>query len=302
MAKKAAAPVKKKSKPVAKRKPAAPKKKVAAKKAPAPKKKAAAKKKPPAPPKKVAPKKKPAAAKPKAKAKPKAAPVRKADAARDAFLLDTGLRRAAAWGTWGDVHPDVITHLLNPALMGGPRWPAMRQAYRVVRRGGETLLASDGLSDPFDPGEGPQDRNGHGLEVYAVSPERIEPVTPSWLFDLVWNAAQLAAGRGDLTSLLDELGPISTELYDVRIPDDHADRFVNEAGRVGALIGVEDPSLPSRVDGPLSPIRLVNVVLLTRDELEYVLEHGDDGRAELARRLTEVTAPLRSSLHRPSVV
>jgi hypothetical protein len=172
----------------------------------------------------------------------------------------------------------------------------------VVRRGGEILLASDGLSDPFDPDAGPEDRNGHGLEVFAVSAERLDPVAPSWLFDLVWNAAQLAAGRGDLTNLLDELGPISTELYDVRIPDSHADRFINDAGRVGALIGVEDSDLPARVAGPLSPIRLVNLVLLTRAELEYVLEHGDDGRAEIAHSLTHVAAPLRSSLHRPSVV
>jgi len=39
----------------------------------------------------------------------------------------------------------------NPALLGGPKWPALRQAFRVVRRKtGNVILASDGLSDPFD--------------------------------------------------------------------------------------------------------------------------------------------------------
>jgi hypothetical protein len=221
---------------------------------------------------------------------------------REQLLFDSFSARGEVWSGWGDVDADVISHLINPAFMGGPRWPAMRQAYRVVRRGGEILVASDGLSDPYDEDEGPTDRNGLGLEVFAVTPERLDPVAPSWLFDLVWNGAQLAAGRGDLLTLLDELGPISTELYDVRVPDTHADRFLNDAGRVGALIGVEDASLPSQVDGPLSPIRLVSIVLLTRAELEYVLEHGDDGRAELSRRLTRLAAPLRSSLHRPSFV
>ena len=44
----------------------------------------------------------------------------------------------------------MLAHLLNLTYMGGPRWPAMRQAFLVARQGGATLVASDGLSDPFD--------------------------------------------------------------------------------------------------------------------------------------------------------
>ena len=60
--------------------------------------------------------------------------------------------RAACWNTVGQVDSDVLAHLINPAFMGGPRWPALRQAFCVVRRP-ETqtvVLASDGLSDPWD--------------------------------------------------------------------------------------------------------------------------------------------------------
>ena len=40
---------------------------------------------------------------------------------------------------------------VNPALLGGPKWPALRQAFRVVKRSnGNVIMASDGLSDPFD--------------------------------------------------------------------------------------------------------------------------------------------------------
>ena len=45
------------------------------------------------------------------------------------------------WGRWGAVDSDVLTHLVNPAFMGGPKWPALRQAYRVVRRPDAILVA-----------------------------------------------------------------------------------------------------------------------------------------------------------------
>lgn len=60
-------------------------------------------------------------------------------AARDAFYASVG-----------DVQPDVIAHAINPAFMGGPRWPALRQAFSVIRRGANTIVASNGLADPFD--------------------------------------------------------------------------------------------------------------------------------------------------------
>ena len=45
----------------------------------------------------------------------------------------------------------MLSHLVSPTLSGGPKWPALRQAFRLVRRpNGNIILASDGLSDPFD--------------------------------------------------------------------------------------------------------------------------------------------------------
>ena len=63
--------------------------------------------------------------------------------------------RDVCWQQLGTVDPDVLGHIINPAFMGGPRWPALRQAFRVVRRpNGNVIIASDGLSDPFDDVEG----------------------------------------------------------------------------------------------------------------------------------------------------
>ena len=67
-------------------------------------------------------------------------------------MLEASARaREECWQQIGTLEPLVLSHLVNPALIGGPRWPAMRQAFRVVRRpNGNVIIASDGLSDPFD--------------------------------------------------------------------------------------------------------------------------------------------------------
>jgi len=224
------------------------------------------------------------------------------DDAREALATATKDIVASGWRRWGTVDDDVLTHLINPSFTGGPRWPAQRQAYRTARAGGRVLLASDGLAAPFDP-RGPDDRNGLGLEVFAITGDPVEPVAGSWLWGLVWNAAQLAAKHGGIADLIAELGTISTELYDVEVPAPHQARFVNGAGRVGVLLGlVDEVAVPRQVDGPLSTVRLVSVVLLSVRELDYCLAGRDAGRAELVHRLCATGDGLISSLVRPDVV
>ena len=67
-------------------------------------------------------------------------------------LLEKSSRaREAVWQQLGSLEPLVLSHLVSPTLSGGPKWPALRQAFRLVRRpNGNVILASDGLSDPFD--------------------------------------------------------------------------------------------------------------------------------------------------------
>ncbi len=219
----------------------------------------------------------------------------------DGLIEKTSAVRDAAWSRFGTVDPNVLTHLVNPSLMGGPRWPAMRQAFRVVRRDGATLLASDGLSDPFDD-EGAPRVNGFGLELAAWTTDAIDELPASWLWDIVWNMSQFAANHGAIGELLEEMGTLTTELYDVRIPSQHRASFVNDHERVGVLLWPAAAPLPDRVDGPLSPIRLVNVKLLTLQELDYVVATGPNARAELARRFSESADPQASSLLRKSVV
>lgn len=67
-------------------------------------------------------------------------------------LLDKSCKtRQQCWESLGSLEPLVLSHLINPALSGSPKWPALRQAFRVIKRpNGNTMLVSDGLSDPFD--------------------------------------------------------------------------------------------------------------------------------------------------------
>ncbi|KKR30268.1 hypothetical protein A2715_03225 [Candidatus Woesebacteria bacterium RIFCSPHIGHO2_01_FULL_39_32] len=55
------------------------------------------------------------------------------------------------WAAVGKVDSDVFAPLINPAFSGGPKWPSLRQAYRkIVTNDGVLIIASDGLSDPFE--------------------------------------------------------------------------------------------------------------------------------------------------------
>lgn len=249
--------------------------------------------------------KKPAAKKPPTKTKP---PV-DAEAERQQQLEATSKARDDVWSAWGALEPDVISHLINPSFMGGPRWPAMRQAYRVARRGPDVLIASDGLADPYDAEHGPQDENGLGLELFAITDDSIARAAEgvaqygaTWLHDLVFHCAQLAANHGGVGSLLDELGAISTELNDVKIPEAHRARYVNEHGRFGILLSPAPAPLPPHITGPLSNIRLLHIQLLALPELAFVVEGGEPARAELLEKLVAQAVFPRSRLARPSVV
>lgn len=55
----------------------------------------------------------------------------------------------AFWNKIGTIESDVLTHIINPAFMGGPAWPSLRQAFMKIDTSEGTIIASDGLSDPY---------------------------------------------------------------------------------------------------------------------------------------------------------
>jgi hypothetical protein len=205
------------------------------------------------------------------------------------------------WNTVGKLDPDVIAHAINPSFMGGPRWPSLRQAYATIRRPERTIIASDGLSDPYDDMETNNANapyNGLGLEVYVASAPIEGQVSSTWQFQLAYQAAQLMANHGNVIGLLEEMTYITSEFYDVDVPAE----FVNAEGRVGVIMGLPDETVPDTVDLTIEPVKIVNVKLLTLAELEYVTQHGAEGRMKLAELLLQQGDATLSDLDRPSVV
>ncbi|WP_343634714.1 hypothetical protein [Fluviicola sp.] len=212
--------------------------------------------------------------------------------------------RSNHWKSIGNLHPDVITHLINPAFMGGPEWPSTRQAFVIVDTPSGTVLSSDGLSDPYnDFNENPDNQayNGVGCEFYIECDENLgdfDAIKSSWQFSVVYQAAQLAAGNPNIASIIEEHTYVSTELYHCTVPDS----FLNEHGRVGVLFGLKSNQVPAEVELSLETIRLVNVTLLTKAELDYITEKGGEARMEIARKLEALPTAGKSFLDRQSVV
>lgn len=205
------------------------------------------------------------------------------------------------WQAAGEVDSDVIAHVINPAFMGGPMWPSVRQAFITVRTPERTILASDGLSDPYDNMESVGANaayNGFGLEVYTVAEVLAVPVQQTWQFQLVYQAAQLMADAGNVVTLLNDMTWITTEFYDVDVPAE----FKNAEGRVGAILGLTDDMVPASVKLTLEDVKMVNVKLLTLAELNYVTLNGAEGRNKLAELLMKQENATLSSLSRTSVV
>ncbi|WP_157514303.1 hypothetical protein [Nocardia concava] len=232
----------------------------------------------------------------------------KSDEMDESLTFATAEAIDTAWASWGRLDTDVIAHLINPAFLGGPAWPALRQAYTITRRDNALLVASSGLADPtaWDDAE---PTNGYELEVYGISADvpadgDTIAVATSWLGDLVRSVSNQVAHFGfRVTGMLDRYDLITLALPDLDLVDGADDYLDDEMAVV--MLGLTDTELPATVSGPLSSIRLVNVKLLTAAEGRFCVNNsiGDDNaRRELARRFAEQGHPLWSSLSRPSVV
>lgn len=78
------------------------------------------------------------------------------------------------------------------------------------------------------------------------------------------------------------------------------DSFLNEEGRAGGLLGLESAAVSPTLQLSVETIFLVNVTLLTLDELRYINENGEVGRNMIAERLKQYQG--KSFLSRPSVI
>jgi hypothetical protein len=217
--------------------------------------------------------------------------------ADEALLQATYQARDKFVSGLGVVNPDVLAPLINPTFMGGPTWPDLRQAWRVVRRGANTIVISDGLSDPFS--DEPEPSAGFGLEVLAETADPMpEQLQASWLFDLVYQVSQQCAGHGGVRELIDKLGLLSLELPMSEVLEPVA----TSNNRAGVLLGLAPPDTDTEFDLPGGSVRVVTAKLLWPSELDYAAANGKAGREELAKRFAADRTYHRSSMSRKAVV
>jgi hypothetical protein len=186
----------------------------------------------------------------------------------------------------GTVATDVITPQLNPRFLGGPAWPNLRQAWQVVRRGSNTIIISDGLSDPFADKAKPT--IGYGLEILAESsdpmPETLPEIQQTWLFDLVFAVSQEAAHIGDLRQRLDKDGVISYQLPLINWLSDTLDDFATPDNTIGVLLGMTPPDYADTFIAPSGSIKVVTVKLLCPSELQSVTQGQKAARDQLMNK------------------
>lgn len=195
----------------------------------------------------------------------------------------------------GEVDGDVLTPLINPSFMGGPQWPDLRQAWRVIRRGTSTLIMSDGLSDPFP--EVAEPNHGFALEILAETPDALPAeLNGSWLFDLVYQVSQQAAHHGGFRGLIDRHSVGCLELPG----SESLHPFIASSGRVGVLLGTMPAGRPNGFDTPGGFVLIVTAKLLWPSELAFAAAGGKSAREELAQRFVADGTLHTSSTHRPA--
>ncbi|WP_194813942.1 hypothetical protein [Nocardia sp. XZ_19_385] len=227
----------------------------------------------------------------------------------------------SVWAGWGRIDPEYHSPRYQSRIFPAEIWNNMgineaepasveHPSFRVIRRQYGVLATSYGLSFPIawsdaDP------TNGVEVEVFAAATGTdfaemsTADVLSSWLGQMVRAVTEnWSSGGFSFTNALQRYGTLTITLPGVQLPAEAAD-YLDDNGNPTVLLGVTDPGLPERVDGPLSPIRLVGIKLLTRAETQHCVSGTtgvEDARTDLARLLAGQGEVIWSSLTRPSVV
>lgn len=191
-------------------------------------------------------------------------------AARDAF-----------YASLGAIDGDVLAPLVNPAFMGGPRWPSLRQAWRVIRRPDSIVIASDGLSDPFEDDDDVFVPRGHLLEVCIEAPLAAfdgGAIQQSWLFDVIYQVSQNVADHGSIDLLVQRHGSVSMVL-DVQ---DAPAGLEDDKEQVGVLLAQGAPGMPPSFDMPYGEVLLLTITVLQPAELAFISEAQDKAQSRRA--------------------
>ena len=212
------------------------------------------------------------------------------------FAADQQSARFDFFSSLGVPDDDMWMPLINPMFIGGPEWPT-RPGWRRIRSDATTIIASDGLSDPFED----EDRNyGFGIEILCESTDQLpENVLASWLFRLVHEVSQNAANHGQFRQLIEAHEVGTMEIYaDI----DDLTPMTTDNGTVGVFLGQLMPDRPSHFSTAAGDVLIITAKLLTLAELQYVMQNGPTGYKALRQRFANSGSHHLSSLSRQSEI
>ncbi|NQX12379.1 hypothetical protein HQQ80_12135 [Microbacteriaceae bacterium VKM Ac-2855] len=215
---------------------------------------------------------------------------------RDALAEAVAEDRAEAWRAVGSLDRTVVATLQDPSDTGAPRWPSLHQYFLRIARGSSVIVASDGLSDPFDAVEDPGVGWGCELCLESTALARV-PATElwnNWQFQLLYGTAQSVAHFAiDVPARLNEQSVVPMEVWGVPAPAG----WIGARGAVGVALGLTSPGLPREMAIATGSIRLVTVTPLWPREYDAILA-GADAVTDRLRALPadELLHPARPDL------
>lgn len=203
--------------------------------------------------------------------------------------------RAQTWRTVGALDRTIVVSTEDPGTRGGARWPTENRAFLRIDRSASVVIATDGLSDPFDRMADPG--TGLGLELCletsALRGVRTAELWNHWHFRLLYEAARRAAEQG----VRCRAGLDTARLWGAQAPV----AWTDEQGAVGVVLGLRSTELPERLELATGEADLVSVTPLRPQEYAWA-EIDTTARAEIAARLRSL--PHEELVHtaRPLVV
>jgi hypothetical protein len=208
--------------------------------------------------------------------------VERASAARVAHLRSWG-------GEFVNGEDVVFAPIVGARLTGGPTWPS-REGFRALRTERTTIVATEGLSDPYEAAEAVPELasvSGTGMEIWLEADERIEDIPSSWAFAVVSAVSAHVAAHRLTRALLDEIGVVVVELFadECHVDPARAADRITPRGTIGVLVGLRPQERPDVVPIPPTDVRYVNARLLLAEQVERSMKGGAKARELLATKL-----------------
>jgi hypothetical protein len=178
---------------------------------------------------------------------------------------------------------------LNPVHNNYPLWPAEKRVLKLYRTdGGTFVVITKGLAEKV----------ACPYEVYLETDEEMsaQDFSSSWQTNLVYETGKIIPRVQNFREKIEAHRYLSLQIDMEGAPDEWS--LQHENGNIGLFIGMDNPSI-TELTGEAVPL---NIKLMRPQELLFSIEHGEQGRHQLAELYHKQRNATLSSLERISVI